>query len=145
MAQRFYSAEQVADLLGLHVKTVRAYVRDGRLRATRVGKQYRIAREDLAAFTGVSPPPNAPTAPHAETSSIVQIDGIGREATVRLTNTVLATVHGRHGRGGDGGGRLRVETVYDEERGSLKIIILGDLDTTADLLKVVHALLDQPE
>ena len=47
-----YSVEQVAERLGLHVRTVRNYVRDGRLKAVRIGKQYRIAREDLEALTG---------------------------------------------------------------------------------------------
>ena len=48
-----YSAEQVADILGLHVRTVRGYVRDGRLPAVRMGKQYRITERDLKAFAGV--------------------------------------------------------------------------------------------
>ena len=52
MRQDLYSAEQVADRLGLHVRTVRNYVREGRLKAVRIGKQYRIAGEDLAALTG---------------------------------------------------------------------------------------------
>ncbi|MGW1655980.1 helix-turn-helix domain-containing protein [Streptomyces atratus] len=42
----------MAGLLGLHVRTVRGCVRDGRLKATRVGRQRRITREDLEAFTG---------------------------------------------------------------------------------------------
>ncbi|WP_410908004.1 helix-turn-helix domain-containing protein, partial [Priestia sp. SIMBA_032] len=46
----YLSADEVADELGLHVRTVRTYIRDGRLRAARVGKQYRITRADLAAF-----------------------------------------------------------------------------------------------
>nr|WP_279635938.1 helix-turn-helix domain-containing protein [Kitasatospora cheerisanensis] len=50
--QEFYSVEDVAGLLGLHVKTVRGYVRDGKLKATRIGKQYRIARGEVEAFTG---------------------------------------------------------------------------------------------
>ena len=52
MAQDLYSIWEVADLLGLHVRTVRNYVRDGRLKAVRIGKQYRIAREDLEVLTG---------------------------------------------------------------------------------------------
>ena len=52
MPQELYSVEQVAEILGLHVKTVRGYVREGRLKAVRIGKQYRIAAEDLAAMTG---------------------------------------------------------------------------------------------
>ena len=52
MPQDLYSVEQVANLLDLHVRTVRNYVREGRLKAVRIGKQYRIAREDLEAMTG---------------------------------------------------------------------------------------------
>ncbi|MFD5323391.1 helix-turn-helix domain-containing protein [Streptomyces sp. NPDC127092] len=142
-AQQYYTVEQIADLLDLHVKTVRGYVRDGRLPATRVGRQYRISREDLEAFTGtpVAPAP-APRGPRADVSSIVQVDGVDRHTADRLANAVMATVLGRHGdTGPDSGGRLRVETVFDEDRDSLKFVVLGDLDTTADLLKVLDALI----
>lgn len=60
MPQQYYSVDQVAELLDLHVRTVRGYVRDGRLKATRIGKQYRIAREDLEAFTGRPAPSSSP-------------------------------------------------------------------------------------
>ena len=52
MSEEMYSVEQVADRLGLHVRTVRGYIRAGRLKAVRIGKQYRIARADLDALTG---------------------------------------------------------------------------------------------
>ena len=52
MADDLYSVEQVAELLGLHVRTVRNYVRDGRLKAVRIGKQYRISRANLEELTG---------------------------------------------------------------------------------------------
>ncbi|MFB7269019.1 helix-turn-helix domain-containing protein [Streptomyces sp. NPDC056244] len=142
--REFYSVEQVAGLLDLHVKTVRGYVRDGRLKATRVGKQYRIAREDLEAFTGSPVPPPVRRTRYAEVSSIVQIDAISPEAMTRLTNTVMALALSRDGSQGSSD-RLRVETVYDEERATLKIIVLGALDTTADLLKVINTLHTQPE
>ncbi|MFD7893592.1 helix-turn-helix domain-containing protein [Streptomyces sp. NPDC059743] len=141
--REFYSVEQVAGLLDLHVKTVRGYVRDGRLKATRVGKQYRIAREDLETFTGSPAPPPVRRTRYAEVSSIVQIDAISPEAMPRLTNTVMALALSRDG--SQHSDRLRVETVYDEERATLKIIVLGALDTTADLLKVINTLLDQPQ
>ncbi|MBN9569617.1 MAG: helix-turn-helix domain-containing protein, partial [Alphaproteobacteria bacterium] len=56
MTQDFYSVEQVAERLGLHVKTVRSYIREGKLNAVRIGKQYRIAHADLAALTGGAVP-----------------------------------------------------------------------------------------
>ncbi len=135
-----YSVEQVAGVLGLHVKTVRGYVRDGRLKATRVGKQYRIAAADLEEFTGhpVAAPARetARRHRHVEVSGIVQIDAIGREAVDRLTTTVMAGVAGRS----QGGGPLRIETVHDEERASLKIIVLGGLGPVADVLKLIDTL-----
>lgn len=139
-----YSVDDVADLLGLHVKTVRGYVRDGRLKATRIGKQYRIARPDLEAFTGQ--PAAAPAREtvlrqrHVEVSSIVQVDAIDPGTMSRLANLVGAAV--THGRGGAG---LRVETIYDEERAVLKIVILGAVDRTAEVLRIIGAMLaDRP-
>ena len=53
-APELLSVFDVAQRLNLHVKTVRGYVREGRLKAVRIGKQYRIAREDLEALTGAA-------------------------------------------------------------------------------------------
>jgi excisionase family DNA binding protein len=141
MAQALYSVEQVATLLGLHVKTVRTYVRDGRLKAVRIGKQYRISRDDLEAFTGQPVPATAREAAHrerrVEVSCIVQVDAISPAAMSRLTTTLNAALAGApHGPG------VRVEAVYDEERGHLKLILLGGLDTVSELLKIAEALLD---
>jgi excisionase family DNA binding protein len=137
---QMYSVEQVAESLGLHVKTVRGYVRDGRLKAVRIGKQYRIAAGDLEEFTGrpvaASARETAQRHRHVEVSSIVQIDAISPEAMGRLTTTVMAAVGGRS----SGDAPLRIETVYDEERASLKIIVLGDLGTVADLFKLIDTL-----
>ncbi|MEV4110367.1 helix-turn-helix domain-containing protein [Nonomuraea sp. NPDC049695] len=127
-----YTVEQAAALLGLHVKTVRNYVRDGRLPAVRVGKRYRIAKDDLAAFAGL--PVGVPAAPRrAEVSSIVQIDGITRADMDRVSTMVLASLASRpHG--------LRVEFAYDEERAHLKVIVLGGLEESAQVLRIVDAL-----
>ncbi|RBJ08518.1 DNA-binding protein [Micromonospora provocatoris] len=130
-----YSVEQVADLLGLHVRTVRGYIRSGRLRATRIGKQYRIARVDLDALTGR---PASPSAPGAEVSSVVRLDGVDRTAADRLGTLVLAGVNTHH----DPDRPLRVQTVHDEERHRMTIMILGDLTATADLLRLLDGVLD---
>ncbi|MFD2765202.1 helix-turn-helix domain-containing protein [Micromonospora eburnea] len=137
MSDDLYSVEQVADLLGLHVRTVRGYIRTGRLRAVRIGKQYRISRADLDALTG-RPEPAPPAGPPAlEVSSIVQVDGIGRAAADRLATLLLAGVNTGH----DPARPLRVQTVHDEERHRMKLVILGDAAATADLLHLVDAVL----
>ena len=142
MSQELYSVEQVADFLGLHVRTVRNYVREGRLKAVRIGKQYRIAREDLAAMTG------RPTAAfdrepvqrhrHVEVSSIVEIDAISPETANRLTNLLMGATNSRR----PGDEPLRIETIYNEERAHMKIILLGGTDTNASLFKLITAVLE---
>lgn len=139
---QLYSVEQVAERLGLHVKTVRNYVRDGRLKAVRIGKQYRIAAEDLAALTG-GPVPSTPRedarrARHVEVSSVIAIDAISREDADRVTTLVTAAVSGHR----DGDEPIRVQTVYDPERARLRVMLLGGADGTAELLRLVGALLE---
>ena len=99
MSQLLYSVEQVAQRLGLHVKTVRGYVREGRLKAVRIGKQYRIAREDFEALTGQArggaDPDTVRRQRHVEASSIVEIDPIGPDDASRITNSLLAAAKGR--------------------------------------------------
>ena len=42
--------EQVAGMLQLHVLTIYSYIRQGRLNAVRLGRNYRIIPEDLTRF-----------------------------------------------------------------------------------------------
>lgn len=46
--------EEVASYLGLHVKTVRAYIACGRLRAARTGKTYHLRKEWILEFLDAS-------------------------------------------------------------------------------------------
>jgi excisionase family DNA binding protein len=135
MSQDLYSVEQVAELLGLHVKTVRGYVREGRLTAVRIGKQYRIAGEDLAAMTGrplasFRPEPVRRTR-HVEVSSIVEIDAVSPETANRLTNMLMSSAAG-----------IRIESIYDHERGRMKIILVGSMDMNASYFKIINAVLE---
>ena len=138
MAQELYSVEQVANRLGLHVRTIRNYVRDGRLKAVRIGKQYRITREDLEAFTG------APAAAvdidrssrHVEASSIVHIDAVDRATADRVSTHILGALNQPEAV------HLKAETIYDEDRAVLKVIILGNLPATAELLRLIALLAD---
>jgi excisionase family DNA binding protein len=134
---QLYSVEEVAALLGLHVKTVRGYVRDGRLDAVRVGRQYRIPVDALEAFTGraVARPRRRAA---VEVSSIVQIDDVDRALVDRVSTLVMSSAGG----GAHDDGRLRVEMAHDVARSRMKIIVLGGPESTAELLRLIGALLE---
>ena len=154
MSDQLYSAEEAAQILGLQVRTVRNYVREGRLPGVRIGKQYRIARADLEAFTaglgardGVGSHGGAVReqagvlATVAEVSSVVQLDGIGAGAAERLERTLTAASLAASGQGDP---VLRVEPVYDEDRRRLRLILVGPPGEVAELLRVVDAFTREP-
>lgn len=48
---QFRTISQVAEYLGVHPKTVRAWIDSGKLKAIRVGRLYRVPEEALEDFT----------------------------------------------------------------------------------------------
>ena len=137
MNKEFLTIVEVANLLGLHVKTVRNYVRDGRLKSTRFGKQYRIARSDLDAFTGgVTSSSGRPRGPVSiGSSAIVEIDGLNPEAASRISNALTGAAKGR-----DEDNPLRIDAIYYEEQARLKVVIIGSIESTTILLNMIEFL-----
>ncbi len=153
MADQLYSADEAAQILGLQVRTVRNYVRDGLLPGVRIGKQYRIARADLEAFTDglgprdgrrgpqeAQPEASGPVGSAAEVSSVVQLDGVAASAADRLERTLAAASLAA----GASGTSTRVEPIYDEARRRLRLIIVGTPAEVADLLRIVDVFTREP-
>jgi excisionase family DNA binding protein len=136
---RLYSLEQVAERLGLQVRTVRSYVRSGRLKAIRIGKQYRVTRESLEALAGPVPQRDAvPRHRHVEVSSVIQVDAVSQDTVSRVTNHLVGAAQAPR----DDGSALRVETIYDEERSQLKVIVIGSLLNAANVFRLLDVLLE---
>lgn len=47
---KFYTAEEVADILKLDVVTVRRYLSLGDMKGAKIGKGWRVTQEDLEEF-----------------------------------------------------------------------------------------------
>jgi excisionase family DNA binding protein len=138
--ERLFSLEEVAKRLGLRVRTVRGYVRAGRLKALRIGKQYRVAREDLESITG----PRgwrASIARHRqpEVSSVVRADAVSQEAADRVTDHLRDAVKAPR----DDGSALRVEAIYDRGHAQLSVIVIGSLGAAAAIFGLLNAMLDE--
>ena len=136
------SVEEVAEILKLHVRTVRNYVRDGRLKATRIGKQYRIALSDLESFTG------GPVEGHEErrlapggsvqVSSVFTVEGVTPALATRLTNSLMGSAKGPR----EPGQSLAVSTAYEVEFDRLRILLATDLPTLRSFLPLIEAVLE---
>jgi excisionase family DNA binding protein len=130
--------EEVARQLGIHIKTARRQIREGHLQAVKVGRQYRVAASELARVMGQGTTAGAAEPVrrerHVEASTIVQIDAISPEDASRIVNGVGGAIKGRDRRTDT---PLRVDTIYDETRGRLKVIVSGSLASTSFLLQLI--------
>jgi excisionase family DNA binding protein len=134
-----YSLEQVAQRLGLQVRTVRSYVRSGRVKAIRIGKQYRVTREALEDLTGPAPQRDAaPRHRRVDVSSVIQVDAVSQDTASRVINHLVGAAKAAY----HDGSALRVETIYDEARSQLKVIVIGSLLHAADVFRSLVVLLE---
>jgi excisionase family DNA binding protein len=138
------SVEQVAEILTLNVRTVRNYVRSGALKATRIGKQYRIGRADLETFTG------RPGESHderglspggrVEVSSVINLEGVSAALASRLTNMLVATANALRSLEQP----VAVSTTYDVQLDRMRVLLAADLKSTRDFLSMINAVLAEP-
>lgn len=134
MSEEFYTVEMAAERLRLHPKTVLRFIGDGRLRATRIGKSYRILRSDLDALAGAKPRPT----PEVSVTSIVDIPDIGPEAAALMARRLQATLNTGEVRASP----VRLDTAYDPAREHLKVVVIGSPADTAALLRLIPVWLE---
>jgi excisionase family DNA binding protein len=127
-----------AKRLQLHPKTVLRSIRDGRLRATRIGKSYRIMRADLDAFVGVPEPVGSP-AERASLTAIIDVPGVGVEIAREWAVKIPAALKGRD----PGDGPMRADVIYDGERSQLKVVLVGPAGDTSKLLSAIRVWLER--
>lgn len=100
MDDKWYSVEQVADMLRLHPKTLRRYITEGKLRASKLGKQYRISGHDLSVFVegrgidGLETYEEAQE-PKIEVSAVVDINVRDRDEADRIESMLLAALNSK--------------------------------------------------
>ena len=135
MTTEFLTVDAAARLLKLHPKTVLRFIREGRLRATRVGKQYRLLRSDLHAFAGAAP---APTGRTARVTTIVDIEDVDLALVERLSAHLLGATQGRQ----PSDSPISLDIAHDPLRRSAKVIIHASPADTATLLGFVDACLE---
>ncbi|AZY48988.1 helix-turn-helix domain-containing protein [Bordetella avium] len=132
MTREIISVEQAAQRLAVHPKTLLRYIREKRLKATRIGKSYRIAGDDLDTFLGKTPGPATP-----RVTSIVDLPGCTAEYAQALTQSLHARLAAR----APGDDPVRVDSAWDPVRGELKLIVQASLADTAALLSGIQHLI----
>lgn len=138
----YYSPDEVAELLNLHVRTVRRFIHEGRLKAVQVGKQYRIAARELDALVGAGWSTGGAAEPKRRrrivVSTTVDVDGIGPGEQERLVALLLGAFQSLQGQQSS----RRLDSVYYADEQRLRLLLIADLDTTNAVLGMLRGLLE---
>lgn len=135
MTTEFLTVEAAAHLLQLHPKTVLRFIREGRLRATKVGKQYRVMRSDLNTFAGSNSPNDGR---NARATSIVDIPYVDPAFLQRLSAVLLGAPKGKE----RSGSSISIDIAHDPEHRSVKVILIASPADAAMLLNLISACLE---
>jgi excisionase family DNA binding protein len=150
MERYLYSVEKVANLLDLHQKTILRYIKEGRIKANKVGGRWRIHGNDLSHFVGriehgdlegLQRPREkremkAGVSPEPWVSTVVHGENVDREDAIRISNTMTAVTNTKEKQDR----KSRVDTVYFEEDLKIQVLIWGSLGFTQHLLKILEEL-----
>jgi len=136
MSSSFLTAEQAAERLSLHPKTVRRFIREGRLKATRIGKAYRILESDLSEFAGARL--ESRVGPVARVTSVVDIDNVDAETAQRLARFFPGALYSREPRPDP----ISLQVLYDPEREQLKVMLAGSPSRVATYLSHIELTLE---
>ncbi len=147
----YYTVDQVAELINLHPKTLQRYIREGKLKATKLGKSYRITGHDLSAFTEgtrfdtlsnheiLIPPKLKSNRKPAMVSSVVDIPVLSKDESIRIANMMTALLNAQTQRESP----ASLTAQFLESEGVLRLMIWGNLDLAEGLLSHLKQLLDQ--
>jgi excisionase family DNA binding protein len=128
------SVEDVAERLQLRPRTIRDYIRTGRLQATRIGKQYRIRVEDLELIGRRRPTAAAPSTGSSggeatvAATVVVRIEAADRRQEERVF-TLLNVA------GATSGVALQVARIPKD--GALQVVATGELAGALDVLTFI--------
>ena len=160
MENQFYTIDKIAEILGMHHKTIRKFITEGKLAASKVGKQWRISGHDLSIFMEKnnvkindkkhSEDSNIDSISNGEVtdiinekinvSTVVDINDVDKDQYFRISNTLIAVMNCKDSKMS----KSTINIKYDEKASRLKILLWGNIGFIEDMLSSISMLVEQP-
>lgn len=159
MDNQFYTIDKIAEILGLHHKTIRKFITEGKLPASKVGKQWRISGHDLSIFIEKNNVNLANKKNREETdfdfitngevketkiekvnvSTVADINDVEKEEYFRISNTLIALMNCKDSKLA----RSTINMKYDENEKRLRVLLWGSIDFIEGMLSSISMLIEQ--
>jgi excisionase family DNA binding protein len=160
MSELFYTVNQIAKLLAIHPKTIQRYIREGRLKAQKIGKSWRVSGHDLSVFAEGPQPPVPPGrlpanlrgqagrdagqsggARDVKISSVIDIEVQDRAEAERILNTMVALLNSKPPEAGQS--TMNAQVIEPEHK--VRLVFWGNLPFMEDILAFIKMLTtDEP-
>jgi len=165
MEEKYYTIYEVADILGLHHKTIRGFISDGKLNAIKIGKQWRITKADLDNFMGKE---NLSKSEEVQDniqfhvdgkdlevtgekkdvdanfsrisiSTVIDIKSMDKENFERISNTLLAVMNSKE----EMFEHCTIHMKYEEQANQCKILLWGNAEYIKEIISMVTVLTEE--
>jgi len=139
MEQRYYTVAKVAEMLDIHEKTIQRYIREGKLRATKVGKAWRISGHDLSLFvnenkTKVSEDDICKQkSKRIMVSSVVDIDVSDMGEGMSIINMLTATLNSKPKEYG----KSTMNAQFIEQESKVRVMLYGNVKFTENIMWIL--------
>lgn len=156
MEEKFYTIDQIAEILGMHHKTIRKFITEGKLRANKVGKQWRISGHDLSLFmednnvniknnnklesekiefsTGDVDSNNKTS--KINISTVIDINEVDIDEHKRISNMLLALMNSKDSKISNS----TINIKYYKNDKNLKVMLWGDIEFTNVMLDFISTI-----
>ncbi len=135
MQEKFYTVEDISKMLDMHPKTIQRYIREGKLRAAKVGKAWRISGHDLSLFmeSASQLPEKQEGKRNIFVTSVVDIEVYSADDAMNISNMLTASLNTKPAELG----RTSMSTQYLDQDKKLRIMLSG----SAAFMEIMMSLL----
>ena len=147
MSEAYYTVEQISNMLGIHPKTIQRYIREGKLRAVKLGKSWRVTGHDLSAFTesgaacAQSENGGERAGLPATASAVIDIEVPGRDEAIRIMNALTAVQNAKPPELG----RSSLHIQFLEAESKVRVSLWGGVPFMAAMMASVAMLTGESE
>lgn len=158
MEEKFYTIDQIAEMLELHHKTIRKFINEGKLRANKIGKQWRITGHDLSLFMennnvniknvnksddenikfSTSSVDDKNITSKIGISTVVDLNSIDLNEYRKLSNMLLAVMNSKD----NNLSNSTINIKYYPEAQNLKIMLWGGIEFIKEMLDFISTLIE---
>jgi excisionase family DNA binding protein len=138
-----YTVTQLSDILDLHPKTVRRFIHEGRIKATKIGREWRVRTEDLREYAHGElvgkpdePQPTTPLSSRVQVSAVIEVNEGHSDEVSRISNSLIAVLNSKE----PDRGASRYDLIYHPETRKARFILNGTPRFIRALLELVEVL-----